>query len=84
MRIPKSNSPFVSTTEICCELKNAGMEKEKLVDYLLELLGHRDVYLSDFFVFYMGGHSCVVESEILYKSLIFLSEKQKAALLLDF
>lgn len=58
--------------------------QEEPVDYLLELLGHKDAYPSDSFVFYVDGHSCVVESETLYKALESLPEKQRAVLLLDF
>lgn len=54
------------------------------VEYLLELLGHRDTYPSDSFVLYVDGHSCVVESETLYEALLSLPEKQRKVLLLDF
>ena len=57
---------------------------EEPVEYLLELLGHRDAYPSDSFVLYVDGHSCVVESETLYKALKSLPEKQRDILLLDF
>lgn len=57
---------------------------EEPVEYLLELLGHRDAYPSDSFVLYVDGHSCVVESETLYKALKSLPEKQRDVLLLDF
>ena len=33
---------------------------------------------------YAGGHSCVVESETLYKALLSLPENQRSVLLLDF
>ena len=39
------------------------------VDYLLETLGRRDEYPSESFVLYVGGSSCAVESETLYKAL---------------
>lgn len=58
--------------------------QEEPVDYLLELLGHKDAYPSDSFVLYVDGHSCVVESETLYKALESLPEKQRTVLLLDF
>lgn len=58
--------------------------QEEPVDYLLELLGHKDAYPSDSFVLYVDGHSCVVESETLYKALKSLPEKQRSVLLLDF
>ena len=58
--------------------------QEEPVEYLLELLGHRDAYPSDFFVLYVDGHSCVVESETLYKALTSLPDKQRTVLLLDF
>lgn len=54
------------------------------VDYILELLGHRDTYSSDTFVLDADGHSCVVESETLYKALKSLPEKQRSVLLFDF
>ena len=54
------------------------------VDYILELLGHRDTYSSDSFVLYADGQSCVVESETLYEALKSLPEKQRTVLLLDF
>jgi len=54
------------------------------VDDILELLGHKDEYPSDSFVLYVGGHSCVVESEALYKALLSLLESQRSVLLLDF
>ncbi|MDO4306936.1 MAG: sigma-70 family RNA polymerase sigma factor [Eubacteriales bacterium] len=58
--------------------------QEEPVEYILELLGHKDSYPSDYFVLYVDGHSCVVESETLYKALISLPEKQRTVLLLDF
>lgn len=58
--------------------------KDEPIEYLLELLGHRDTYPSDSFVLYVDGHSCVVESETLYKALEFLPERQQAVLLMDF
>lgn len=58
--------------------------QEEPVDYLLELLDHKDACPSDSFVLYVDGHSCVVESETLYKVLESLPEKQRAVLLLDF
>lgn len=58
--------------------------QEEPVEYILELLGRKDSYPSDFFVLYVDGHSCVVESETLYKALISLPEKQRTVLLLDF
>lgn len=58
--------------------------KEEPVEYLFELLGHRDDYPSDSFVLYADGDSCVVESEILYEALKSLPEKQQTVLLLDF
>lgn len=58
--------------------------QEESVEYLLELLDHRDAYPSDFFVLYVDGHSCVVESETLYKALTSLPDKQRTVLLLDF
>lgn len=62
---------------------------EEPVEYLLELLGHKDTYPSDSypsdsFVLYVDGHSCVVESETLYEALKSLPEKQRNVLLLDF
>ena len=54
------------------------------VDYLLETLGRRDEYPSESFVLYVGGYSCAVESETLYKALLSLPEKQRDVLLLDF
>lgn len=58
--------------------------KEEPVEYLFELLGHRDDYPSDSFVLYADGDSCVVESETLYEALKSLPEKQQTVLLLDF
>lgn len=58
--------------------------KEEPVDYLFELLGHKDNYPSDSFVLHVDGHSCVVESEMLYEALKSLPEKQQKVLLLDF
>ena len=57
---------------------------EEPADYILELLGHEDKYPSESFVLYAGGHSCVVESETLYKALLSLPENQRSVLLLDF
>ena len=54
------------------------------VDYLLETLGRRDEYPSESFVLYVGGYSCAVESETLYKALLSLSERQRNVLLLGF
>lgn len=51
--------------------------QEEPVEYILELLGREDSYPSDFFVLYVDGHSCVVESETLYKALTSLPEKQR-------
>lgn len=58
--------------------------KEEPVEYLFELLGHREAYPSDSFVFHVDGHSCVVESETLYEALKSLPERQRKVLLLDF
>lgn len=58
--------------------------KEEPVQYLFELLGHKDNYPSDSFVLHVDGHSCVVESETLYEALKSLTEKQRTVLLLDF
>lgn len=58
--------------------------QEEPVEYLLELLGREDKYPSDSLVLYVDGHSCVVESETLYKALTSLPEKQRMVLLLDF
>ena len=54
------------------------------VEYLLELLGREDDYLSDSYVLYVDGYPCVVESETLYKALQSLPDKQRKVLLLDF
>lgn len=54
------------------------------VDYILELLGHKDTYSSDSFVLDADEHSCMVESESLYEALKSLPEKQRKVLLLDF
>lgn len=54
------------------------------VDYILELLGREEDYPSDSFVLYAAGHACAVESEILYKALLSLPEKQQNVLLLVF
>lgn len=54
------------------------------VDYLLELLGHRDIYPSDSFVLDVDGQSCAVENELLYEALLSLPEKQRSVLLLSF
>lgn len=54
------------------------------IDYLLELLSHDDRYPSDHFVLYADELSCVVHSEILYKALCSLPEKQRKVLLFDF
>ena len=58
--------------------------QEEPVEYILELLSREDTYPSDFFVLYVDGNSCVVESETLYKALQSLPEKQRTVLLLDF
>lgn len=50
------------------------------VDYLLETLGRRDEYPSESFVLYVGGSSCAVESETLYKALLSLPERQRNVL----
>lgn len=54
------------------------------VEYILEMLGRKDNYSSDTFVLYADEYPCVVESELLYKALLSLSEKQQITLLLDF
>lgn len=54
------------------------------IDYLLELLSHDDRYPSDHLVLYADELSCVVHSEILYKALSSLQEKQRKVLLFDF
>lgn len=54
------------------------------VDYFLELSGRRDAYPSDSFVLYADGLPCTVESEILYKALSSLTEKQRNVLLWGF
>ena len=58
--------------------------QEEPVEYILELLSREDTYPSDFFVLYVDGNSCVVESETLYKALQSLPEKQRSVLLLNF
>ena len=58
--------------------------QEEPVEYILELLSREDTYPSDFFVLYVDGNSCVVESETLYEALKSLPEKQRKVLLLDF
>ena len=70
-------------------LDRAGNDRDKHfadepVDYLLETLGRRDEYPSEAFVLYVGGYSCAVESETLYKALLSLPENQRSVLLLDF
>ena len=70
-------------------LDRAGNNRDKHfadepVDYLLETLGRRDEYPSESFVLYVGGNSCAVESETLYKALLSLPENQRSVLLLDF
>lgn len=53
--------------------------KEEPVEYLFELLGHRDNYPSDFFVLYADGHSCVVEQvTLLLKLRMFLKRRNMA------
>lgn len=47
---------------------------EELTDCILKLLDHEDKYLSESFVCYAGKHSCVMESETLYKVLLSLPE----------
>lgn len=53
-------------------------------EYILEMLGRKDNYLSDAFVLYADDYSCTVENETLYKALLSLPEKQRTVLLLDF
>ena len=70
-------------------LKRAKANAEKQysdepVDYLLETLSHDDRYPSDHFVLYADELPCVVHSEILYKALCSLPEKQRKVLLFDF
>ena len=70
-------------------LKRAKANREKHfsdepIDYLLELLSHDDRYPSDHFVLYADELPCVVHSEILYKALCSLPEKQRKVLLFDF
>lgn len=57
---------------------------EEPIDYLLELLGHKEQYPSDFFVLYADEYPCMVESEKLYKALLSLPEKQRKVLLFGF
>lgn len=79
----KVSRNFVRNLDRAEENRNKHFSDEP-VDYLLELLGHKDEYPSDFFVLYVDGHSCVVESEVLYKALSSLPEKQRNVLLLGF
>ena len=70
-------------------LKRAKANSEKHysdepIDYLLELLSHDDRYPSDHFVLCADELSCMVHSEILYKALRSLPEKQRKVLLFDF
>ena len=72
---------------LCEEAKKANREKhfsDEPIDYLLELLSHDDRYPSDHFVLYADELPCVVHSEILYKALCSLPEKQRKVLLFDF
>lgn len=57
---------------------------EEPVDYLLTLLSYEDRYPSDRLVLYADELSCVVESEILYKALRSLPDRQRNVLLFDF
>ena len=57
---------------------------EEPIDYFLELSGRRDAYPSDSFVLYADRLPCAVESEILYKALLSLPERQRNVLLLGF
>ena len=82
---------FIKTVarNFCRNLKRAKENQDKHfseepIDYILELLSHEDRYPSDYFVLYAGGHSCVVESETLYKALFSLPENHRKVLLLDF
>lgn len=54
------------------------------VEYLMELIGHHDNYASDAFELSVDDHSCEIESELLYKALQSLPEKQRNVLLLGF
>ena len=57
---------------------------EDSVDYLIELLTHKDTYESEQLVFYADGYPCVVESDRMYKALQSLPDNQRMVLLYDF
>lgn len=54
------------------------------VEYLIELLHHEDIYEAEQLVLSVGGLSCVLEDELLYKALLSLPEKQRSVILYDF
>lgn len=64
-------------------VRDSHLADEQAAD-ILEKIGHGDTYPSDFFVLYVDGHACVVESETLYKALLSLPEREQKVLLLDF
>ena len=51
---------------------------------LLELWGEWDEYPSHPYSLYVNEYPCAIESETLYNALLFLPEKQRMVILLDF
>ena len=54
------------------------------VELLLELWGEWDEYPSHPYSLYVNEYPCAIESETLYNALLFLPEKQRMVILLDF
>lgn len=57
---------------------------EELVEYLIELLAHKDTYPAEHLTLTVGGKSCAVESKLLYEALKSLLDDQREVILYDF
>ena len=90
-RICSMFDSFCKTVSRNCvrNLKKVEINREKYfqaesIEFWSDILGKNDSYSSDSYMLYVDGHSCVVESETLYKALLSLPDKQREVLLLDF
>lgn len=54
------------------------------VEYIADLLSTEDVYASEQFALDVDGLACTLESELLYKAMLSLSDRERQVILYDF
>lgn len=57
---------------------------DEAVEYLIEMLPHKDTYETEQLVFDVDGYPCVVESDLLYQAIQSLPDNQRRVILYDF